>query len=83
MAMCLGHRYGTGCKKVRRGASAENWTHLDENGKRWQLCFSCANKLHPEYYVNLRHHGTGGTYMDAPSAISSMIEVYSHLNKRK
>ncbi|MCH7611851.1 MAG: hypothetical protein IIB45_00650 [Candidatus Marinimicrobia bacterium] len=44
MATCLGYRYGTGCSHRSR------CTQKRENWENWQLCYSCARKLHPEFY---------------------------------
>lgn len=45
-----------GCKKVSRTPNAINWV-------KWQMCYHCAYKNHPEYYKDKRRHGTGGTYL--------------------
>jgi hypothetical protein len=29
------------------------------NWGNWQLCYDCARILHPEYYKDKPHHGTG------------------------
>lgn len=51
MATCLGHREGTGClHRSRSTQKRENWV-------KWQLCYTCAKKLHPEFYKNKKNHG--------------------------
>jgi len=51
LATCLGYRYGTGCTHRSR------CTQKRENWEKWQLCYSCARTLHPEYYKNKKNHG--------------------------
>ena len=53
LATCLGYRNGTGC--TNRSRSTQNQL----NWEKWQLCYSCARKLHPEYYANKPNHGVG------------------------
>ncbi len=55
MAVCLGHRFGTGCQhKTRSTQKTDNW-------ELWQLCYECAVKLHPEYYAGKKTHGVRET----------------------
>ena len=51
MATCLGHKEGTGCYHRSRS------TQKRVNWENWQLCHSCARKLHPEYYIDKKNHG--------------------------
>ena len=51
MATCLGHRQGTGCYHRSRS------TQKRDNWEKFQLCFSCARKLHPEFYKGKKNHG--------------------------
>lgn len=32
-------------------------TQKRENWEKWQLCYSCARELHPEFYKNKKNHG--------------------------
>jgi len=48
VVMCLGHRYGTECKRVVRT------THNTSNWEDYQLCYKCAiNPLTEEYREQL------------------------------
>ena len=50
MVLCLGHKKGTGCFiRTRNSQNTVNW-------ENWQLCYSCARKLHPEYYTTSGWH---------------------------
>ena len=51
MATCLGHREGTGCYHRSRS------TQRRDNWELWQLCHSCARKLHKNYYKDKKNHG--------------------------
>ena len=51
MATCLGHREGTGCHHRSRS------TQKRDNWELWQLCHSCARKLHKDFYKNTKNHG--------------------------
>ena len=51
VAMCLGYRFGTGCKHHSR------CTQKRVNWEKWQLCMRCARRLHPEFYKNKKNHG--------------------------
>jgi len=51
LATCLGHKEGTGCTHRSRS------TQKRENWEKWQLCYTCARKLHPEFYENKKNHG--------------------------
>jgi len=59
MAMCLGHREGTGCYHRSR------CTQKRINWEKWQLCHHCARKLHPEFYKDKKNHGVR-TVSDEP-----------------
>lgn len=51
MVTCLGHKHGTACYHVTPDPQhSVNW-------EKWQLCYKCAIKLHPEYYYDKRDHG--------------------------
>ena len=51
MATCKGHLQGTGCyHRSRSTQRRDNWT-------KWQLCYTCAYKLHPEFYKDKKNHG--------------------------
>lgn len=79
MATCLGHRArtpkypnGTGCyHRSRSTQMRDNWT-------KWQLCFGCARKLHPQFYKNTKNHGVRKArtmeqnYTDTPFSIAEM-----------
>ncbi len=47
----MGHRQGTGCYKRSRS------TQKRDNWQNWQLCYFCALKLHPQYYIDKKKHG--------------------------
>ena len=70
MATCLGHRFGTGCKKRSHSARAKNW-------KDHQLCYPC-------YCLIILGHeprkGVGGKYLK-PATCMSMIETTYHGSK--
>lgn len=66
---CTGYRYNTGCKKITKNPYAHNWTE-------WQLCFDCANIVHPEFYKNRPKRGTGGKYLKE-GKVRAMIEIYN------
>ena len=55
MTKCLGYRFGTGCMHSTLS------TQKQENWDNWQLCYKCARKLHPEYYVGKNSHGVRST----------------------
>lgn len=47
----MGHKEETGCYfRTRYPEKKSNW-------EKWQLCITCARKLHPEYYKNIKNHG--------------------------
>ena len=52
----MGHRDGTGCKRITKNPYSENWT-------KWQLCFYCANILHADFYKDRPNRGVGGKYL--------------------
>ena len=70
MATCLGHRNGTGCSHRSRS------TQKRENWEKWQLCYACARKLHPEYYADKKNHGvrkvSGTQFSNTPFNIVEM-----------
>ncbi len=70
MATCLGYRLGTGCSHRSRS------TQKRENWEKWQLCYACARKLHPEYYADKKNHGvrkvSGTQYSNTPFGIVEM-----------
>ena len=49
----------------------DNWT-------KWQLCHSCARKLHPEFYKNKKNHGVrtvpDSKYSKIPFGIDKIID---------
>jgi len=63
MVRCLGHRIGTDCSKTSSSPTGVNWS-------LWQLCYRCAQMLHPEYYLGKIRHGTGGKYLGDPICVS-------------
>lgn len=65
----MGHRHGTGCKFISKNPYAFNWTE-------WQLCFACANIIHPEFYKDRPRRGTGGKYLKELT-VRSMIEQFN------
>ncbi len=71
LAMCLGHRQGTGCYHRSR------YTQKRVNWEKWQLCMKCARILHPEFYKGKKNHGVrtvpeNSQYSKVPFGIVSM-----------
>jgi len=73
MAQCLGHRFGTGCLHRSRN------TQMRDNWEKWQLCYRCARKLHPEFYKGEKNHGvktsTDGKFNKIPFGIVELPEI--------
>ena len=56
LVLCLGHKFGTECYfRTRYPERKPNW-------EKWQLCVTCARKLHPEFYKNIKNHGVTTRY---------------------
>ena len=71
LAMCLGHRFGTGCYHRSRS------TQKRDNWEKWQLCHTCARKLHANFYKGKKNHGVrkvrpNAHYTDIPFGIVEM-----------
>jgi len=77
LATCLGHRArttkypnGTGCYHRSRS------TQKRDNWEKFQLCFSCARKIHPEFYKGKKNHGVRtvrkSEYTETPFSIVEM-----------
>ena len=81
MAQCLGHRQGTGCTHRSRSTQGrDNW-------QLWQLCYSCARKLHPQHYKGKKNHGVK-TFPDvdripAPFAVEKMPDIEEKIRRRR
>lgn len=68
LATCLGYREGRNCShRTRSPQKSDNW-------ELWQLCYSCARKLHPEFYINKKNHGVKKEPKIQFSAIPFAIE---------
>ena len=57
-----------GCGIVSRTLDADNW-------EIFHMHYKCAKKWYPEYYANIRHHGTGGTYLDHEKIVVNSLIV--------